>query len=192
MDRHAARLNRVLLVLTGLLLVAVGGAGVALGLGGFGKARAHEPVLSRMTRHFASSHAWYWYAVGAGAAVAALIGIVWLLAQGRSDRISGVVLEESDGTGRTVVPAGTLVTALQDDIKEVPGVLAVRARLSGKPSAPRLRVNVAYDRRADLRELRGAIQDDALACLRGALELDRMPAVVRLRLVTGDERRTVE
>ncbi|MFC4913093.1 alkaline shock response membrane anchor protein AmaP [Actinomadura gamaensis] len=192
MDRHAARFNRVLLVLTGLLLAAAGGAGLALGLRAFGSSRAHEPVLSEATRRFASGHPWYWYAIGAGAVIATLIGVSWLLAQGRSDRINGVVLDDGDGQGKTIVPAGTLASALQDDIEECPGVESARARLSGKPSAPKLRVNVAYDRRADLRQLRRDIQDRALARLRGALEVDRMPTVVRLRLVTGDERRTVE
>ncbi|WP_026415949.1 hypothetical protein [Actinomadura oligospora] len=192
MDRHAARLNRVLLVLTGVLLAGAGGIGLALGLRAFGASRAHEPVLSRATRHFAAVHSWYWPAIGAGAVVAAIVGIAWLLAQGRSDGITGVVLDDGDGTGRTIVPAGTLVTALQDDVQRLPGVRAVRARLTGKPSAPRLCLNVAYDRRADLLELRRSIQAPALARLRGSLEVERLPAVVRLRLVTGDERRTVE
>ncbi|MEV4256588.1 alkaline shock response membrane anchor protein AmaP [Spirillospora sp. NPDC049652] len=192
MDRHAARVNRVLLVLTGLLLAVAGGLGLALGLRAFGGARAHQHVLSGQTRHFASAHGWYWPVVGAVAVLLAIIGVAWLLAQGRSDRLGGVVLDEGEHTGRTIVPAGTVTTALQDDIQEVPGVHAARVRLSGKPSAPTLRVNVAYDRRADLLELRNRIRDSALSRLRGALELERMPAVVRLRLVTGDERRTVE
>ncbi|RFU40363.1 alkaline shock response membrane anchor protein AmaP [Actinomadura logoneensis] len=192
MDRHAARLNRVLLVLTGLLLAAAGGAGLALGLRAFGSARAHQPVLSGQTRHFATAHGWYWPVVAALAVLLAIIGIAWLLAQGRSDRIGGVVLDEDEHTGRTIVPAGTVATALQDDIERVPGVHAARVRLSGKPSAPAVRVNVAYDRRADLLELRDRIRDSAFARLRHTLELERVPAVVRLRLVTGDERRTVE
>ncbi|MFC5179750.1 alkaline shock response membrane anchor protein AmaP [Actinomadura harenae] len=192
MDRHAARLNRVLLVLTGLLLVGAGGIGLALGLRAFGFSRAREPVLSRATRHFAEAHPWYWPAIGAGAVVAAIVGIVWLLAQGRSDRITGVVLDDGDDTGRTIVPAGTLTGALQDDIRRLPGVRSARARLAGRPSAPKLRLHVAYDRRADLLELRRGIQESALVRLRGALEVERLPAVVRLSLVTGDERRTVE
>ncbi|MEV5572558.1 alkaline shock response membrane anchor protein AmaP [Spirillospora sp. NPDC052269] len=192
MDRHAARLNRVLLVLTGLLLIAAGGTGLAFGLGAFGHLRAHQPVLSRVTRHFAAVHAWYWPEIGAGAVVAAFIGIAWLLAQGRSDRIAGVVLDDGDGTGRTIVPAGTLATALQDDIQGLPGVRSARVRLTGKPSAPRLRLNVTYERRADLLELRRGLQDPALARLRGTLEVERLPTVVRLNLVTGDERRVVE
>ncbi|MCP2334868.1 alkaline shock response membrane anchor protein AmaP [Actinomadura rupiterrae] len=192
MDRHAAGLNRVLLVLTGLVLAVAGGAGLALGLHAFGSARAHEPMLSDSTRNYASSHSWFWPTVGGVAAVLAVIGVVWLLAQGRSDRINGVVLDDGDGTGKTVVPAGTLASALQDDIEEVPGVRSARARLTGKPSAPKLRLNVTYERRADVLELRRSIQDRALARLRSALEMDRMPAVVRLRLVTGDERRQVE
>ncbi|WP_018655820.1 alkaline shock response membrane anchor protein AmaP [Actinomadura flavalba] len=192
MDRHAARLNRTALTLLGLVLLLAGLAGLALGLGLFGAGRADEAVLSDATRRFASGNAWYWYAVAAGAVVLALLGLGWLIAQGRRDKVSDLALEPDPGNGTTKLSAKAVTNALEDEIEEYPGVRGAGARLGGSSARPKLFINVAYARDADLAGLRRRVTGDALAHVRTALDRDSLPAVVRLKLVTGaEEPRTV-
>ncbi|WP_019629444.1 alkaline shock response membrane anchor protein AmaP [Actinomadura atramentaria] len=191
MDRQGARLNRLALSLLGLALLALGGLGIALGLGAFGSKRAHEAVLGGGTRSFASSHGWFWWVVSAVAVVLALLGLAWLFVQGRRDRVGDLALEPDAEHGTTRLSAKAVTDALRDEIGDYPGVRGVGARLGGSSRRPRLFLNVAYSRDADLEGLRRRVTGQALARLRSALERDSLPAVVRLRLVGGDDARTV-
>jgi hypothetical protein len=49
--------NRAVLTLWGLLLLAAGGLGLALGFGAFGQA---PPVLPEAVRSFAAEQPWFW------------------------------------------------------------------------------------------------------------------------------------
>lgn len=191
MDRRASRLNRTGLTLLGLVLLVVGGTGLALGLGAFGGGRSSQPVLSDRTRHFASDHGWYWPVVAAVAFVLALLGLLWLLRQGRSHRIRGLSMEPDDGAGTTSLSSKAVSDALEDEIEEYPGVGRARARVMGSDKRPKLLLNVAYGERADLAELRSRIAGDAVPRMCGALERDSLPAIVKLRLVPTKETRTV-
>ncbi|WP_433334041.1 alkaline shock response membrane anchor protein AmaP [Spirillospora sp. CA-294931] len=191
MDRHAARINRFGLTVTGLLLLAAGGAALALGLGAWGDRRRSEPVLADRTRDFAADNSWFWPAVAAAAVVVALFGLTWLLAQGRSERIRGLSLESDDREGATNLSGKALAEALEAEIEDFPGVRRAKARLLGTSQRPRLKINVSYGHSADLSALRRHIADNAMAHVRTALERDSVPTAVRLRLVAKDEERTV-
>lgn len=191
MDRRPAHLNRTGLILSGVVLTAAGGAGLARGLGAFGDGRASAPVLTAGARRFAEDNAWFWPAVAAAAVVLALLGLAWLLAQGRTGRLPGLALEPDAGAGTTRLSAKAIAGALEAEIGEYPGVQNVRARLLGSSRAPELWLNIAYGRDADPAELRGRVQDEAVPRLRAALERDSVPTVVRLRLVSGERAPTV-
>ncbi|QXJ21691.1 alkaline shock response membrane anchor protein AmaP [Actinomadura graeca] len=186
MDRRPAHLNRTGLILFGLLLALPGAAALARGLGAFGDRRASSAVLSDRVRDYAGDHSWFWPAVTAAAVVLALLGLAWLLAQARSSRLHALRLEPEPREGGTRLPAKAVTDALEAEIGDYPGVRNVRARLLGTSGRPRLRLNVAYGRHADLSDLRHRITDEALRRLCTALEREEVPAVVRLRLVSDE------
>ncbi|MFI0479271.1 alkaline shock response membrane anchor protein AmaP [Actinomadura sp. 9N215] len=191
MDRRPAHLNRTGLTLLGAVMAVAGGAGFARGLGAFGDGRASSPVLTGEARRFADGHGWFWPAVAAAAVVLALLGLAWLVAQGRSGKLAGLAMEPDADAGATRLSAKAVTGALEDEIGEYPGVRKVRARLIGSSSRPELRLKVAYGRGADAADLRRRIEDEGVPRLCAALERDSVPTVVRLRLVPGEQPPTV-
>lgn len=191
MNRRAARANRTGLVIVGLILLAAGGAALARSLGAFGSRLAGEPLLTRGIRDFPAGRWWFWPAVAAVSVLIALLAVGWLLAQGRSDRLSRLRVESESSAGGTRVAANAVTGTLESDIEALPGVRRVRARLLGSDEHPRLGLTVSYAERADPASLRDHIADRSMPRMRTALELESLPAVVRLRLVPGEPRRTV-
>ncbi|QKG25488.1 alkaline shock response membrane anchor protein AmaP [Actinomadura verrucosospora] len=189
--RRPAQLNRTGLVLVGALMVAVGGAGLARGAGVFGESRATGRVFSGAVRRYAAGHGWFWPAVAAAVIVLALLGLAWLLAQGRTGRLPGLAMEPDSAGGRTRLSGRAVTDALEAEVGEYPGVRTARARLVGSSRRPELRLNVAYLRRADPAELRRRIEEEAMPRLSAALGRESVPAVVRLRLVQGDRAETL-
>ncbi|WUI01062.1 alkaline shock response membrane anchor protein AmaP [Spirillospora sp. NBC_00431] len=191
MDRRSAHLNRTGLALLGAVLAGAGGAGLARGLGAFGDERASGPVLTGEVRRFAAEHTWFWPAVAAAAVVLALLGLAWLLAQGRSGKLTGLALEPDTGTGATRLSAKAVTDALEHEIGTYPGVLRARARLVGSSAHPELRLNVEYGHPAEPADLRRRIEDEGVPRLCTALERDSVPTMVRLRLAPKEQPLTV-
>ena len=93
MGSRADRLNRVLLTLLALVLLAAGTAGLLFGLGVFGQDRASSLVLSRDVVRFVREQApWFWPLVAVLLAVVALLALRWLVQQVRTDRIGDLDL----------------------------------------------------------------------------------------------------
>ncbi|TDD61646.1 alkaline shock response membrane anchor protein AmaP [Actinomadura rubrisoli] len=191
MDRRPAHLNRTGLILLGLVLAVPGAAALARGLGLFGDGRASGAVLSGQVHRYVDDHGWFWPAVAAIAVVLALLGLAWLLAQGRSSKLQRLTLEPDPASGMTQLSGKAVTNALESEIEEYPGVQSARARLLGSSKRPKLRLSVTYSRRADLADLRHRIGDEALQRLCTALERESVPTVVRLRLVQTDRPTTI-
>ncbi|KAB2347012.1 alkaline shock response membrane anchor protein AmaP [Actinomadura rudentiformis] len=191
MDRKAAFINRTGLTVLGLLLTAGGGAILTRAVGWWGPSAESAPVLTDAMRRFPGEHSWFWPSVAAGACALALIGVAWLLAQARSEKLPGLSLEADDSGGQTRVSSDAVTSALEEEIEALPGVRAARARLLGDKDHPRLMLNVAYGARANLETLRKGIEDKAVTHVRAALDLNALPTVVRLSLVPGQHRRNV-
>ncbi|MBO2446407.1 alkaline shock response membrane anchor protein AmaP [Actinomadura barringtoniae] len=189
MDRRAARINRIGLALVGLLLIAGGGAALARATGFWGSKTT--PLLEDWLRDYPASHSWFWPVVAAAACVLALLGLAWLLAQGRSEKITGLTSDPDEDGSTTTISAKAATSALEEEVSELPGVRRARARMLGSGKHPRLMLTVTYGAQADLNALRRGISDGAVARLRNALDLDTLPTAVRLRLVSGKEHRTV-
>ncbi|PRX95743.1 alkaline shock response membrane anchor protein AmaP [Allonocardiopsis opalescens] len=179
--RRSARGNRWGLALGGAVLLAAGGAGLALGLGVFGPERAARPVLGPQARALAAQP-WFWYAVAAVCVVLALLGLRWLLVQARTESVRRIEVEPDAGGGRTVLPSSAATDAVEREADGYPGVQRARARLIGAERAPRVRMDLVVDEDADVAEVWQRLRDDGLARLRGAMELRRLPAQVRIRL----------
>ncbi|WP_283137213.1 alkaline shock response membrane anchor protein AmaP [Rhizohabitans arisaemae] len=189
-ERTTARGNRLGLTLVGLVLLAVGGLALALGLGAFGRTVAAQPILTRQTAAFAQQQAWFWPAVAALAVIVALLGLRWLFTQVRLDRMRRMRLD-SDPSGVTEMDSATVTNALAEEVGRYPQVRGAHAVLAGSPDRPRLRLNLQTEPDADLGALLNRVTDQALPHLRNALEVDRLPTVAKIDFTTAPGARQV-
>lgn len=184
MNRRVAVTNRVVLAVVGLVLLAGGAFVLARSWSALPGLPAAQPVLSRAQRGYAAGHDWFWYVVAAFAVLVALLAVLWLLSQGRSGAVRRLHLD-SGGSGRTGMTAGALTQAVRDEVGDFPDVHRAGARLLRPVGAPRLRLRLVIDDRCDWPALRERLRAEGIAHLAAALELDRLPAAVRLRVAAN-------
>lgn len=181
------RVNRIALGLTGLLLFAGGGAGLAAGFGVFGSTVRHRTVFGGLA-DFADDHSWVRVLAGVAGLVAAGLGLLWLLVQGRSNRLGELDLSDRPGEagtdveGRTTVAARAVTDAVRAEITGYPGVRDASARLVTERGSSTLLVFTALDGRAGMNEVRARIQTGAVRHAREALEDPELPARLELRM----------
>lgn len=191
MHRRTARGNRIGLFVVGLLLLAGGAALVLAYIGVLPNASAFYP--STVQRFVADQQDWLYWVLGVVAALIALWFLRWLLVQGRADRLSRVVVdsdaEGGEGAGRTTMPAGAAVEAVEDDIAGFTGVRRARVDLSGSPDSPELWVTVHTESDADLGRIRRDITTQVVPDARTSLEVPDLPAYVTLRVGRRSSRR---
>ncbi|WP_159943020.1 MULTISPECIES: alkaline shock response membrane anchor protein AmaP [unclassified Nocardiopsis] len=178
--RRSARGNRWGLAVVGVLLLALGLASLAAGRGLFGADLADSALLGPGTRE-ALSQRWVPYAVVAAAFVAGFLALRWLMVQGLNDTVGRLVLERSD-EGRVEISESVARGALEQEIAEYPGVRRARARLTESTDAPHLRLALTLDEDADVTGIWLRVRAEALANLRQALDLEQVPAVVRMSM----------
>jgi len=189
---RADRRNRAGLVLTALILTAVGGYGLARGWGAFGDTAASDPLLAESWRTFVGRNQTpFW----AGAALASLllawIGLRWLraqLAESTPRRID--LTHHGDGGATVIMPAGA-AQALAADVERYGGVASASARLTGDQDAPEVDLRVDVADSCNVPALLARIEDDALERFRRALDLEALDANVEFRLTTTPSRRRV-
>jgi hypothetical protein len=183
-----ARLNRSLLGLTGLVLLAAGAFELATRFG----------VLHLVPRNqglgFLADGGrpnWVRYAVLTGVVIIGLAALGWLAAQAARRRPSSPVWRTSSGPdlGVTTMNADAAATPLAADIETYDGVRSAAAYLTGPGQHPSLYVHVRTDYDTDLTVLRRTIATHALPRLRSALELDTLPSAI-LITPTGTRSRT--
>jgi hypothetical protein len=186
--RTPTALNRTLLALIGLLLLAGGGGLLAVGLLPAGTLPVAattpllpaEPVLAD----------WTPYAAIGGAVVVGLLALGWLAAQ-LPRRPDHRPWRSTGAAGTTELRPATLADAAAEDVADLPGVERARATLSGAADHPRLHLVVDTSPDADPATVRGRITEHALPRLRQALELDALPTDLLLRLPSGPGTRVV-
>ena len=173
-----ARLNRTLLALFGLMLLA---AGAFLLTTAFGVLPLLRPdALSSPPN---SSPGWAPWVGVAAAVIVGLLCLSWLLAQAlRRPKTGTWTLTDNPRQGTTKIAAHTAAAPLVAEIETYPGVHKASARLSGSHSQPVVHLVVATEDRADISGLRDRIDTQALPRLRQALDLDTLPANLLLRL----------
>ena len=182
MGAPANRLNRTLIALLGLLLLAGGVLTLVRSFGGFGPDLADDPLLPGAATSFAERYSpWFWIAVAAGAALLALLALRWLLAQLRTDRIGTMHLEPDVRRGDTTLHPSAVTTAVCEEIEGYRGVRSASARLLHDPRTPDLVLNVDLDERADIGATRRRIETEAVEHTRAALELPELPTRLVLR-----------
>lgn len=168
--------------LVGVVLVAVGVLALLASLGSLG-ASAERPVLTDDVLRFARDEDdWVQIGLIALGLVLLFVGLRWLLVQLRVERLGDVLLEVDDARGQTSMPSGALTDALETEAQSVHGVSDASARLENDPVEPDLRLVVDLTSRADLREVRTAIETVVVAHAREALSRDDVPTLVQYRL----------
>lgn len=173
-----ARLNRSLLGLTGVLLLAAGAFELAAGSGLIRQVAGKDQALTFLVGR---PQDWVRYAVLVAAVVIGLAALRWLAAQAaRRPRTSLWRLTTGPGRGVTALHADTAVAPLAADVEGYDGVRSAAAWLVGPRQNPALYLRVRTEYDTDLSALRRQIRDHAVPRLRGALELQNLPAAIHL------------
>lgn len=173
-----ARLNRALVALTGLLLLAAGGYAVAANRGWLAWVNSAAPLAPGT----GAPPRWALAAIVAGAVVVGWLCLRWLVAQVfRLPRAVEWELPGGNSAGATVLASSVAADAVADDIESFAQVRSVSAFLSGPSRAPDLHLIVTAEPGADITALRRRILAEAVARLRDALEVGIIPVTMELR-----------
>jgi hypothetical protein len=179
-----ARLNRTLLFVVAIVLLAAAaftlllGSGVLAGLGLTSPDRG-----AALTPGSLSPPTWVPYLTIVVAVLLGLLCLRWLLAQTMRRPTTGTWrLEDDPSTGTTRLDARTAVDPLVDEVEGYPGVHRASAWLSGTSSRPALHLVVGTEDAADITGLRRRIDADAIPRLCRALDLPQLPADLLIRL----------
>ncbi|WP_133910358.1 alkaline shock response membrane anchor protein AmaP [Streptomyces sp. NBC_00582] len=177
--------NRVLLGLVGLVLLAVGGAVLAVGLGVSPPSwwihdGPHDVLLSTAERTKWRDETWWWPTVIAVLAVLVLLALWWLTAVLRRRRLGEVLVDTGDGAG-ALLRGRALQSVLTADAGELEGVAHAHVRLTGRRDAPETRVRLRLEPHVDPGTALNDLTHQALAHARDSAALKRLPADVRLR-----------
>ncbi|WP_112491809.1 alkaline shock response membrane anchor protein AmaP [Streptomyces bacillaris] len=179
--------NRILLALAGLVLIVVGGAVLAAGLGAAVPSwwpwdGRTDVLLSAADRGRWRDEGWWWPTVIAVLAALVVLALWWFLAQLRRGRLAEVLVDSGDGEGAQV-RGRALEGVLAEEAGEVDGVARAQAALTGRRTAPRARVRLLMEPHAAPARALNAVADGALAHARESAGLDELPAEVRLKAV---------
>lgn len=173
-----ARLNRVLLAVVGVALLAAGAFTVATHFGALTVMSSDATLVPEL----ADPPTWAFYVTAGVAIVLGLLCLRWILAQlVRAPKTYTWRFEQDPSLGRTELAANTAITPFVDEVTAYPGVHAVRATLAGRREAPALALVVSAGQDGDLAEIRRRIDTVGLPRLRQALDLDTVPVTIEFR-----------
>ncbi|WP_329397712.1 alkaline shock response membrane anchor protein AmaP [Streptomyces melanogenes] len=177
--------NRVLIGLVGLVLVAAGGAVLAAGAGlsvpsWWPWEDSDDALLDRARRESWHHHGWWWPTVIAALAVLVLLTLWWLLAQLRRARLAEVLVDSGDGEG-ALLRGRAMETVLAGEAEALPGVARAQVTLRGRRTTPSARVALLLEPHAAPAEALSRLTSEALAHARDSAGLAALPAEVRLR-----------
>lgn len=182
---RSAAADRVLAVLVGTVLVAVGVLVALLSYGVFGAARASRPLLDPILIDVLRADPLVTRLVAIAVGVLLVVlGLAWAARSLRPERRPDLVLDGGSDTA-IVVSATAAAEAITGQASALPGVRRARARLVGTEAAPALRVTLWLADDADVRDVLARLDQQVLAAARDSLGLTALPAAVRLELETA-------
>ncbi|MQY33402.1 hypothetical protein SRB17_13630 [Streptomyces sp. RB17] len=178
-------LNRVLLALVGLLLLALGGAVLAVGLGApppswWIHTGPHDVLLTNAERTHWRGRGWWWPAVIAALAVVVLLALWWLTTVLRRRRLTEILIDTGDDES-ALLRARALESALARDAVQQEGVAHTEILLRGRRTAPTARVWLQLEPHVDPATALTEFTAKALTHARRSARLPSLPAEVRLR-----------
>ena len=178
---HADRANRVGLTLFGLLVLAVGAAGMIASTGVSGEAFSRRTLFANRVSIFIGHHGWVWYAAAGVCLVITLLALRWIVALLIStDRAGDLPIPVATHEGTTILRPAALTGAATREIGTYHGVDTARARIIGDAAAPEVVIAVTASQTTDLRALHQRIETQALSHVRHAVGNASLP--IRLHL----------
>lgn len=180
--------DRVLLGLVGLVLLALGGAVLAVGLGASPPSwwlhdGPHDVLLGDTERTRWRDAGWWWPVVIAALAVLLLLALWWLVAVVRRRRLAEILVDTGDGEG-AVLRGRALEGVLTQEAGRLDGVERAKVRLTGRRHAPSTRIRLLLAPHVDPGTALHDLTTDALAHARDSAHLAALPAEVRLHGVS--------
>jgi hypothetical protein len=189
--------NRLLWALSGLLLLAIGVTGLALGSGSLGSRFAHTaPLPAAIAQHAMAPTDNDLIVLALLGLLALLVGLLLLRAELRASgqpRMRDLRYQQSSDEpgrrrGRTAVRTGGLEHGLRQSLGSLSDVRWAHAQLAGNPERPNLLLELEVDAEARLSTLKSEVGQ---AIERFQLTSGRQPATqVRIRLAPA--RRSVD
>ncbi|MCT9081893.1 alkaline shock response membrane anchor protein AmaP [Streptomyces fulvoviolaceus] len=176
--------NRVLIGVVGLVLVVVGGAALAVGLGlnppsWWIHDGRHDVLLDDSERTRWQDAGWWWPTVLAVLAVLVLLALWWVTAVLRRHRLTEVLVDTGDGEG-ALLRGRALEGVLAGGAGESDGVAHAQVQLTGRRTAPEARVRLRLEPHADPGTVLYHLTTEALTHARDSAGLASLPAEVRL------------
>ncbi|MEV0176431.1 alkaline shock response membrane anchor protein AmaP [Streptomyces sp. NPDC050803] len=177
--------NRVLLGIIGLVLLVIGGAVLAVGLGAPAPSwwihdGRDDVLLNDSERTRWEGDGWWWPTVLAVLAALVLLALWWLTAVLRRRRLSEVLVDTGDGEG-ALLRGRALEGVLAGEAAGMDGVQRAQARLTGRRAAPEVRVRLLLEPHVDPGTALTDLTDQALTHARQSAGLESLPAEVRLK-----------
>ncbi|WP_439812457.1 alkaline shock response membrane anchor protein AmaP [Streptomyces sp. P9-2] len=179
--------NRVLLALAGLVLFALGGSVLAIGLGAPAPSwwlhdGRNDVLLDDSERTRWRDEGWWWPAVIAALAVLVLLCLWWLVSVLRRRRMSEVVVDTGDGEIATL-RGRSLEHALAGEANRQDGVAEARVLLTGRRGTPHTRVVLLLEPHVNPGTALDTFTAGPLTHARTSAGLPELPSEVRLRAV---------
>lgn len=183
--------NRVVLGLTGLVLIGAGLAALA-GAGDLWRRAGVSPpsgwswrgpadvVLAREDRTQWRDEGWWWPVVIGVLVVLVLLLLWWLLAQLRRHRLTEVLIDSGDGSG-ALLRGRALEDVVTAEAESQPGVERAGVTLVGRRTQPRVQAGLLLAPQARPGEAVRTLGEQALEHARVSSGLKSLPAEVRLR-----------
>ncbi|OEJ31419.1 alkaline shock response membrane anchor protein AmaP [Streptomyces subrutilus] len=181
-----AVVNRILLALTGLVLLAAGASVLAASwpLGG-----RHAPLLTEEARRgYWRAEGWWWWAVIAGLGLGVLLSLWWLLSQLRRSRLQAVEVDAGDGAF-ALLRGRALEEAVAAEAGALEGVARCRVALRGRRGSPALRIGLELEPHAVPVDVLAALAGPVLTHARTSAGLAELPVEARLKVTSHKAQR---
>jgi hypothetical protein len=173
-----ARLNRTLLTIIGLVLLAAGAFAITTSYGWLHLIDRDKPLVSGAEL----PPTWVLYVIVVAAVVVGLLLLRWLGAQALRRPKTGTWRWESVGsTGSTRLGGDLATVPFAEEVGRYPGVESADATLSGGQDDPTLLVTVTAEPEGNLTTIREQIVENGVARLKQALDLTELATVVEFR-----------
>jgi hypothetical protein len=186
-------LNRVLLALTGLVLLVVGLSVLVGSLdlqrhwdftvpGWWPFTGPKDVLLTEHSRTRYRSDGWWWPVVFAVLGVLFLAALWWLLAQARTRRLRQIRIDSGDGQG-ALLRGRALESVLRSEAEDYEGVEWSNAVLTGRRGTPEARLVLGLAPHATPQDVVEGLDSQVLERARNSAGLPDLPAEARLRAV---------
>jgi len=153
MSRLATGLDRLLVLLVGLVLIVVGAGAILWQLATFSQA---PKTLTAPGLVYATTQSWWPWAVGIGGTVLVLLSLRWLGAHVPGRKVHAVKLAGSDATGKLTLDLSALAAAAAEALAEAPGVRSATGKAVTDRGRRTLELIATIEPTADLAAVTGS------------------------------------